>query len=158
MTDETTKNGPDAGVTVTVWLQLLVFPQRSVASHVRIAAKPPLHTSLRLVTVAKTSMMTLVPLAPSLTSLGSSNVQSTPQETVLPGRQVRSGGVVSNTRTVWEQELELPQASIATQERTATYVPLQSQFVVVEAIASVGLGSQSITAEGASKSQSTPNS
>jgi hypothetical protein len=102
------EGGGTQDTTVTVWLHVLVLPQRSVAVQVRvmICGQTP------LVTVVKVSV-TLVPLQMSL-AMGASKLQAVPQGKVLLVAQVMTGGVVSTVQVMtWVQVLLLPQLSTA---------------------------------------------
>src|SRR5215471_10998789 len=81
-------------ITVTVWLQLLLLPHASVATHVRVTTIG----HMPLVAVVKVSV-TLAPLQASDT-VGSSKVQAVPQFTVLLLAQLNDGGLVSTMVTV----------------------------------------------------------
>src|SRR5487761_1955933 len=83
--------------TVMVWLQVLVLPQQSVANQARATASGCGQTPL--VTVLST--LTVTPVQHASEAVGGSKVQGTPQSTVLLLAQVRTGGVVSTTVTVW---------------------------------------------------------
>jgi len=61
--------------TVTVWVQVVLFPQQSVTCHVCVTAAFPQLTAL--VTVLNTVIVTLVPQQ-LLTTVGRSNVQPEP--------------------------------------------------------------------------------
>src|SRR5439155_886009 len=120
----------DGGVvsaTVTVWLQVLVLLQASIAAHVRVAEKVVPQRSL--VTVFRITSR-LVP-HPSFGWLGGSKLQALPHSTVLSATQLIEGGVVSATVTVWLQVLVLLQASIAAQVRVAEKVVPQRLLVTV---------------------------
>jgi hypothetical protein len=97
--------------TVTVWLQRLVWPQSSRASHVRIALK----VLPQPVLVTVLTMLMLTPPQLSL-ALGASKVHSAPHSTVRSGWQVMDGGV-STTVIVWLHVTVWPQSSRAVQVR-----------------------------------------
>jgi hypothetical protein len=119
---------------------VLVFPQASVATHVRMKT----FGQMPLVTVLKIDIVTFV-LQASL-AIGASKVQAVPHWTVLLVAQTTRGGVVSTTDTIWLQVLVLPQASVANQVRvmirgqtplvtvlstvSVTFVPLQLSLTV----------------------------
>src|SRR5512137_1404201 len=63
---------------VTIWLQVALLVQQSIARHVRVIT----HGQEPLVTVLSTVIATLVPQHTS-TALGGSNVQVLPHSTVL---------------------------------------------------------------------------
>ena len=88
--------GGVVSITVTVWLQVLVLLQASMAAHVRVAEKVFPHKAL--VTVARMTMR-FVPHA-SVGAVGTSNDQAVPHSTLLLAEQVIAGGVVSTTVTV----------------------------------------------------------
>ena len=118
------KIGGVVSTTVTVCVQVLLLPQRSVASQMRMKTigQLPLVTVLRMVTV------TLVPLHASL-AVGASNFQAVPHWMVLLVAQVSTGGVVSTTVTVWVQKLVFRQASVTCHVRVIIWeqkVPLVS--------------------------------
>ncbi len=92
-----------------VWLQVALLPQQSVACQVRVMSRSQ---PCPLVTVPTTVMVTLVPQQASM-ALGGSKLQGVPQITPLPGAQVMSGGVPSNTWMLWLHVLLLPQQSVA---------------------------------------------
>src|SRR5262245_32854267 len=64
---------------VTVWLQVELLVQRSVACQVRVTSS---EQPAALVTVLRTEMVTLVPLQVS-SALGSSKAQTEPHSTIL---------------------------------------------------------------------------
>ena len=137
--------------TVTVWLQLLVWPHKSVAVQVRVTTVG----HRLLVTVVKVTV-TFRPLQLSL-AVGGLNLQSKPQATVLLVEQLIVGGVVSTTVTVWLQVFELPQGSVATQVRVMIcgQVPLVSVLrIVMAALTPL----QTSLALGESKLQAVPHS
>jgi hypothetical protein len=68
------------------------------------------------VTVPTMLIVTLVPAQPSV-AVGAVKVQATPQSTTRLVAQVRTGGVVSSTTTVWLQETVLLLQSLAVQVR-----------------------------------------
>ncbi len=96
--------------TVTPWLHVLLLPQMSTACHVRVMSCG----QVPFVTVLRTLTLTLVPLQVSKAA-GGSNVQAVPHSTVLLLAQVKTGGVVSTTFTVWLHVLVLPHKSVASQ-------------------------------------------
>src|ERR1039458_4899140 len=103
--------GGVVSTTVTVWLQVLVFPQASMTSQVWVmtCGQTP------LVTVLATVLTTFEPLQASVT-IGALKLHSVPHCTVLLLAHVSTGGVVS-TVTVWLQVLLLPHASVNSQVR-----------------------------------------
>ncbi len=104
------KIGGVVSTTVTVWLQVLVLPHESVASHVCVMTCG----QVPFVTVLNTVIVTLVPLQVSKAA-GGSKVHALPHCTVLLVAQVKTGGVLSTTFTVWLQMLVLPHKSVASQ-------------------------------------------
>src|SRR5688572_19082387 len=98
----------------TVWLQMALLLQLSVTRQVRVAEKLLPHTPL--VTLLRTTMLTLVPFAMS-TAVGQSNVQGCKQLMFLFVAQEMIGGVVSRTITVCEQLTLLLHASEISQVR-----------------------------------------
>ena len=109
--------GAVVSTTVTVWLQLAVLPQASVALQVWIALKVLPHKAL---VVAPTMVMVLVPQVSLV--VGASNVHTVPHCTLLFATQVMVGAVVSTVVTVWLQLAVLPQASVAVHVRVAAKV------------------------------------
>src|SRR5438552_2373737 len=89
-----TTTGPGSN-SVTVWLQVLVLPQASVASHVRVIS----FGSVPLVTVLRVLTETIAPLQASRPA-GGSKLQGVPQMTILLLAQVSTGGLVFCTATV----------------------------------------------------------
>src|SRR6266404_3975849 len=87
-------------------------------------------------------------------ALGGSKVQALVHSAVLLGTQVRVGGVVSTTVTVWLQSAVLPQASVARQVRVASKVLPQwpARLVTVPRMVMVALPHVSL-AVGALKDQ-----
>jgi len=128
---------------------VLVFPQASVATHVRMKT----FGQMPLVTVLKIDIVTFV-LQASL-AVGASKVQAVPHWTVLLVAQVSTGGVVSTTDTIWLQVLVLPQASVANQVRVMT----RGQIPLVTVLSTVSVTfaplQLSLTV-GASKVQAVP--
>src|SRR3989442_12165117 len=106
--------------TVIVCWQVLVLPQASAASQVRVATS--VLVSVRFVTVLITWRVTALHVSEAR---GSSKVQASGAETVRSGLQVNAGGVVSRTVIFWTQLLELPHWSVAVQVRAMTLIPLQ---------------------------------
>src|SRR5436853_457113 len=90
--------GGVVSVTITVWLHVLLLPQRSLALHVRVATK--VLPQVALVTVPMTLMVTLVASHTSV-AVGLVKAQAVPHSTVEFGVQVIVGAVVSITVTVW---------------------------------------------------------
>ncbi len=116
------------GVTVTIWLQVLVLPQTSPATQVRVmtSGQTPFVTVLRMESVR------LVPLQLSV-AVGGSKLQAVPHRIVLLVAQERIGGVVSTTVTVWRQVTLFVQASVALHVRVMTsgQVPLVTVLSMV---------------------------
>jgi hypothetical protein len=119
--------GPEGLPLAIVWLQVLVWPHWSVASHVRVATKP--FPQARLVTVLRT-LMVAVPHV-SLPLGGSKTRLLTPDVFVLLAEQVMMGGVVSTVAIVWLQVFVLPELSVASQVRVAENVLPQPALVTV---------------------------
>jgi hypothetical protein len=88
-----------------------VLLHKSVANQVRVSVCWQL---LPLVTVARTTTRTFVPLHAS-EAVGGSKSHTDPHSTVLLEAQVMTGGVVSTSVTVWLQVLLLPKESVASQ-------------------------------------------
>src|SRR2546421_574219 len=88
-----------------LWLHVLVLPQQSVATQVRVISP------LQIV-----PLVTLLPQHASYTA-GGVKPQSVPQITPIPGSQVIIGGVVSTTVTVWLHVALLLQQSTASHVR-----------------------------------------
>jgi hypothetical protein len=101
---------------VTVWLQLAVLPQASVACQVRVAVKVPPQCPAVLVTLPTMLIVTLPQVS---LAVGASKLQAVAHSAVLSAAQAIVGGVVSFTVTVWLQVLLLPQVSLALQVRVA---------------------------------------
>src|SRR5207248_7628936 len=85
-----TMMGGVVSTTVTICMQVLVLPQLSVATQVRVALKVFPHRAL--VTVVSTVTVTLVPLPPVV--VGGSKVHDAPHSTVLLDAHVITGGLV----------------------------------------------------------------
>src|SRR5206468_3888976 len=85
-----TSVGAVASSTLTVWTQMAVLPQASVACHVRVASKVFPQWPVRLVTVPTIVMVTLPQVS---LAVGGSKDQALPHSTVLLGTQVIVGGV-----------------------------------------------------------------
>src|SRR4051812_23154032 len=86
--------------TVTIWLQVVLLPQRSLTLQVRIARKVLPHN--RLVVVLTIRIVTFVPSQESL-AVGGVNSHGVPQSKVRLPAQLKLGGVVSTTVTIWLQ-------------------------------------------------------
>src|ERR1039457_2291956 len=101
--------------TVTVWLQVLVLPQASVASQVWMitCGQTP------LVMVLTTVIATFVPLQAS-EAVGASKLHAVPHFTVLLFAHASTGGLVLTTVTTWLQVLLLPHVSVICQVRVMT--------------------------------------
>src|SRR5580765_4679558 len=114
---------------VTVWLQVLVLPQQSLASQVRVTTCGQIPV---FVTVFSTTAITFVQQL-SLT-VGASNVQFEPHSTVLFVAHVIVGGVVSTTETTCVQVAVIPRQSvrIKAREMFCGHVPLVESKVVNE--------------------------
>src|SRR5437879_10397495 len=110
-----------------VWLHVVVLPQASVATQVRVATK--VLPQVRLVTVLRT----LIVFVPQVSlAVGVPKSSATSHSLVwLAGQKVKVGLVVSTVAMVWLQVLVLPQASVATQVRVATKVLPQVRLVTV---------------------------
>jgi hypothetical protein len=141
-------------MTVTVWLQVALLLQQSVACQVWVIV---VKQSSPLVTVFSTTTVTLVPQQVS-EAAGSSKVQASPRLTVLLLEQVITGGVVSTTVTVWLHVLLRLEQSTASQVRVMVsehWLPL----VTVSKTLTVTLEPQQRSkAAGASKVQTEPHS
>ena len=87
-------SGAVVSMVVTVWLQVALLPQGSVALQARVALKLP--PTSGFVTVPITLMVTLVPLQLSM-AVGESKLHALPHWTVLLVAQVMTGVVVSTT-------------------------------------------------------------
>ena len=137
--------------TVTVWLQVLVFPQASAALQVRVINSG----QMPLVTVLKIDIVTFV-LQASL-AVGASKIQAVPHWTVLLVAQVSTGGVVSTTVTAWLLVTLLPHASVAFHVRVM--IRGQTPFVTVLSTVSVTFVPLQLSLTvGASKVQAVPHS
>jgi len=90
-----------------VWLQLLVFPQSSVAFQVWVKV-----VCVLLTTYAPTLAGVNVPLQASLAE-GATNVMLASQATEIEAGQVITGAVLSSIVNVADIVAVLPQASIA---------------------------------------------
>jgi hypothetical protein len=87
--------GGVVSTTVTVWLQVMLLEQASVARQVRVALK--VFPQRRLVIVPTTA----IELVPQLSlAVGGSKVQTLPHSTVFGPTQTITGGVVSTTTMV----------------------------------------------------------
>src|ERR1039457_697285 len=95
---------------VTVWVQVEVLVQKSVASQVRVM----LPGQTPLVKVLTTVTITFEPLQAS-NAVGASKFQVELHGTVLLVGQLNAGGLVLTTVTVWLQAAVLPQRSVASQ-------------------------------------------
>jgi len=139
---------------VTVWLQVALLVQQSVACHVRVMVV--WHAS-PLVTVLRTLSVRLVPQQTSK-AIGSSKLHAAPHSTVLLVAQVNTGGVVSVIATVWLQVVLLVQQSVACHVRVMI-VWQESPFVTVFRTVSVRLVPQQTSeADGSSKFHAAPHS
>ena len=102
---------------VTIWRQVLLFPQASVASQVLLIVyscgqAPPVVTSLKS-TAGAGSQLSEAVAEPVLAG----SVLSSHSTVMLAGQRVITGGVLSSTVMVWAQVLLLPHASVAIQVR-----------------------------------------
>jgi hypothetical protein len=136
-----------------VWLQVLVLPQRSVASQVRVATKvlpqPTFVTVPRIVIVTGPQ---------GFKDVGVSKPKSpTPHSLVLFPEQAIAGPWVSTTLIVWVQVLVLPQGSVASQVRVAEKVLPQSTLVIVLKMVTVAGVPQLLVADGVSNRKSAPD-
>src|SRR6266849_1747079 len=135
------------GAMVSTWaivcLQVLVLPQGSVASQVRVATK--VLPQPRFVTVLKIVIATgPQPLVPEV---GLSKVKLPALHSlVLLEKQVMIGAMVSTWAIVWLHVLVLPQGSVASQVRVATNVLPQPRFVTVPKIV-IATGPQPLVPE-----------
>jgi hypothetical protein len=96
MFDGQTMDGGVVSTTVTVWEQLVLLVQQSVATHVRVIVEK--HGPWELVIVPATVIMTFVPQQASVAP-GGSKVHAVPHSTTLLVAQVSTGGVESMTET-----------------------------------------------------------
>jgi hypothetical protein len=85
---------------VTVWLQVAMLEQQSMACQLRVITV--VHGVGLAVRVPRTVMVTLVPQQTSEAE-GASKSQTEPHSTTLLLEQVITGGVVSTTVTFWLQ-------------------------------------------------------
>jgi hypothetical protein len=86
--------GGVVSMTVTTWLQRLVFWQKSEATQVRVALKVLPQKPVRLVVVLSIITVTLEPAQRS-EAAGGTKLHETPHSTTRLLRQVNCGGVVS---------------------------------------------------------------
>ena len=100
--------GALVSTTVTVWLQVLLLPQASVARQVRVATNP---APQRLLVTVTTTLIALVP-QPSL-AVGVSKLQAEPATTVLSATHWMKGGSWSITVMVWVLSEKSPQAVVS---------------------------------------------
>jgi membrane protein YqaA with SNARE-associated domain len=91
--------GTVLSITVTTWLQRLVFRQESYASQTRVALKVLPQKPTWFVVVLATRTVTFVPSLLSIAS-GVAKDHVVPHSTVWLLPQVNAGGVVSTTVTV----------------------------------------------------------
>src|SRR5436305_1001152 len=148
--------GGVVSIKVTVWLQVAVLPQESVALQVRVAAKVFPQKPVTLV-IVPTMLIVAVPHV-SL-AVGASKFHAVVHSTVLLGTQVIVGAVVSTSVTIWEQVAVLPQESVARHVRVAAKVFPQNPvtLVTVPRIVIVAVPQESL-AVGASKFQAVVHS
>src|SRR5215472_13052281 len=150
--------GAVVSITVTVWLQVALLLQLSIACHTRVASKVLPQWPAVFVTVLTTSTGTL-PLL--LVAVGVSKVQTVPICTVLLVllAQFMTGVVASITVTVWLQVALLLQPSRACQTRVASKALPQWPAVLVTVLRMVMVTMPLLSvAVGASKSQAVPTS
>ena len=107
---ETVREGGVLSTTVTVWVQVLLLVQQSVATQVRVMTVG--HEPL--VTVVREVMVTFVPQQASV-AVGVSKDQTLPHCTVLLLPHVMTGGIVSTTVTCWVQIPRLLAQSVISQ-------------------------------------------
>jgi hypothetical protein len=113
---------------MTVWLHVELFPQRSVARQVRVAENAC--PQAPLVTVLTITIVTLV-VSKLSEAVGLSNIQLDPHTTILFVGQLITGGVVSETATIWLQVAAFEQPSVALQVRVAMNAFPQVKLVTV---------------------------
>jgi hypothetical protein len=89
LSGEQVNTGGVVSMLVTVWLQILLFPQQSYATQVRvmICGQTPLVTVLNTLTTGLEQQLS--------EATGGSKVQLEPHSTTLPRAQTSDGGVVS---------------------------------------------------------------
>ena len=133
-----------------------MFPQESVARHVRVASKVFPQWPVTFVVVLK--IATVAPPQVSLAA-GASKSHELVHSTVLFPTHVIAGAVWSCTVTVWLQSAVFPHPSVARHVRVASNVLPQWPvvLVVVLKIVTVALPQVSL-ALGASKVQALPHS
>src|SRR5258705_9514476 len=119
--------------TATLWLQVALLLQASMACQTRVATKVLGQLPALLVVVLNTVIVT-VPLLS--VAEGGSKLQGAPTCTILLVllEQSMTGGTVSMTLTVWLQVALLLQASIACQTRMASKVSPQWPTVLVSVL------------------------
>jgi hypothetical protein len=108
--------GGVVSTTVTVWLHNALFVQPSITRQVRVALYVLPHRAF--VTVPTMVIATFVASHPSL-AVGRVNVHPTPHSTTRLLAQVKTGGVLSMTVTVWLHNALFAQLSVARQVRVA---------------------------------------
>src|SRR5436305_65673 len=116
------RTGVVVSTTVTIWVQVLLLRQPSVARQVRVALKVFPQSAFVMV---PTMLMEFVPQVS--VAVGASNVQALPHSAVLFVEHVIVGGTVSLKVIVCTQLAALPQPSVAVQVRRI--VPLRVQLV-----------------------------
>jgi hypothetical protein len=128
--------------TKIVCVQLLELPQSSVALHVLVIVyscghAPPTVTSVDVIVgvASQLSVAVAVPLAPPGAVLAEHCI-------VIFGGQVITGGVLSSTKMVCVQLLELPQSSIARQVLVIVYSCGHAPPTVTSVEVIVGVESQ----------------
>src|SRR6516162_6028106 len=148
--------GGVVSMTLTVWLQVALLLQPSIACQTRVASKVLPQWPAKLVDVLRTVIVSLPLLS---VAVGVSNVQGVPICTVLLVLLVQSitGGVVSITVTVWLHVALLLQLSIACQTRVASKVFPQWPAVFVTVLTTTtGTLPLLLVAVGVSKVQCVP--
>ena len=121
------RSGIVVSTIVTVWLQVFVLLQPSIAAHVRVAEKVAPHKAL--VTVPRTTIRLVLHVFVDV--MGSSKLHGVPHSTVLFVAHVIKGVEMPTTVIVWLHVLLLLQASITAQVRVATKLLPQGALVTV---------------------------
>ena len=132
--------------TTIVPLQVAVFPQSSVAVHVRVVLYVPVHDPGVL-----TSTKVIVTLASQASvAVGAVNTGSAGQLTgVVCATHVIVGGVTSITTIVPLHVAVFPQSSVAVHVRVVLYVPIHDPGVLASTKVIVTVASQASVAVGA---------
>src|SRR6187551_2155817 len=134
--------------TTIVPVQVAVFPQSSVAVHVRVVLYAPTHDPG---VVASTNVIVTVASQASV-AVGGVNTGNAGQLTgVVCATQVIVGGVISWTTIVPLQVAVLPQSSVAVQVRVVLYVPVHEPGVDASTNVIVTVASQASVAVGGVK-------